>query len=116
LNKGFPRPRLEDKPLAYSGQDDKHGVLSDARHGECIDQKLCLVCGLKLPKKCYILHLVESQKTLTATDRGGLHRACVRISLKHCPHFTLERVYHGPTEDLSKHQLTKELWNKVKDL
>lgn len=90
--------RLDDRgyPIPYfatiiNGKPDFR-LLDARKQKDCVDRKLCSVCGKKLPKDyCYFLSGIMGVTNQVSTD-PPMHRACAEYSLAVCPHLHLEKA------------------------
>lgn len=119
MDAGWPRPwrdlqessvrAYEDRqaparvpaPWMNSSHDDDQDIDWFACRDDCglaHTQRLCQVCGIALGNSFVLPRAYRDNQT----NGGGVHPRCMALSLRFCPHFSIEPAatvayaYHGP--------------------
>lgn len=94
MNKGFPRPRIENKgkvyPLPYTAEEKSIAVLHDDRFKECLIGRLCIVCGEGVNSDACFAILKSG---VVFGESGPFHEKCAKMTLFLCPHMKDDPIY-----------------------
>lgn len=86
MDKGFPRPRIENNgkayPLPYTAEENSIANLNDPRLLECINGGLCMICGESVGDRSFAM-LRDGN---FFSESGPFHEKCVKMTLFLCPH------------------------------
>jgi hypothetical protein len=87
LEAGLPRPRIDGRPVPWITPIGPNGLpewrkVDPLRVLACQTDWLCQVCGLELPRRAWVV-LEAGRVVLSDT---AVHRACLSMSWRWCPH------------------------------
>jgi hypothetical protein len=67
-------------------------VIDPARSRQCVEEKLCAICGRRLGEYCYLIGGPKSKETHMFTD-APMHEPCVTFVSRTCPFVSGKKDY-----------------------
>ncbi len=85
--RGYPIPYF----ASYDGSRPRFDILDPARVVDCVERRLCGICGRKLAALCWY---IGGPKTLAARLSADppMHFDCAQFAITACPHLTFENA------------------------
>lgn len=103
--RGYPIPFFVTK---RDGKPD-FVLLNTKRQDDCIEGKLCPICGKKLYKDYqYVITGPIGLKNRYISD-PPMHRICAEFSMQACPHMHFQKAERKDLADIAVTQLNKDI-------
>lgn len=96
--RGYPIPYF----VSWINGEPEFRYMDAARVKRIIENKLCHICGIKLPKDYfYFISGPVGLQNKVSSD-AAMHRVCAEFSLRACPHLFLQKAERRENDELGK--------------